>query len=140
MYISAPSEHAQVYALLSSRDVSGVAPVATSPVDDVNSPDATGTFSGLVVSFDYRAGISVLEFRDSATGKVTDQVPSKKAVQEYIRHGAVSQAVTAAPASQATPADTTPQTTGETPPTPVATPAPAAPATAPADTTIAQAR
>lgn len=137
MYISAPSEHAQVYAPLSSRDVSGAAPVTTSPVDDRNSPDVTGTFSGLVVSFDYRAGISVLEFRDSATGKVTDQVPSKKAVQEYIRHGAVT---AAAPASQATPADTPPQTTGETPPTPVATPTPAAPATAPADTTIARTR
>jgi hypothetical protein len=43
------------------------------------------------MNFNYQAGIAVLEFRDTSTGEVKDQFPSKKVVQEYIRHGAASQ-------------------------------------------------
>ena len=127
MYIGGPSEHVQTYVTTSGKSGASLA-APQSAAAGATSPDAA-PFISPVMNFNYQAGIAVLEFRDASTGEVTDQFPSKKVVQEYIRHGA---------ASQDAPATSTSSTTAETGGAPVAavivpaaTPVPAAAPAAP---------
>ena len=128
MYIGGPSEHVQTYVTTSGKGgASSVAP--QSAAAGATSPDVA-PFISPVMNFNYQAGIAVLEFRDTSTGEVKDQFPSKKVVQEYIRHGA---------ASQDAPAKSTTSPTAETAGAPVAavivpaaTPVPTAAPAAPA--------
>ncbi|WP_146747648.1 hypothetical protein [Paramagnetospirillum kuznetsovii] len=140
MYVGSAPEHAQLH---SSSTGKGGAAVSASkePAGNVVSAEAA-PFISPVVNFNYQAGLAVVEFRDGQTGEVRDQYPSKKAVEEYIRHGASSQESSAStsppdpgPAPQATGTD--PAVTaaiGAAPPAaPVSAPAPApAPTPAPA--------
>ncbi|TAN59397.1 MAG: hypothetical protein EPN20_15145 [Magnetospirillum sp.] len=112
-------------------------PASHGPTGEVVSTEAA-PFISPVVNFNYQAGIAVLEFRDGSTGEVTEQFPSKKVVQEYIRHGAVSQDVTAqAPSSGEHVA--APSPTGDGPAAPVAAavaPAPPVQAAAAGSSTV----
>ena len=89
MYIGGPSEHVQTYVTTSGKS-GAPSSVPQSAAAGPASPDMA-PFISPVMNFNYQAGIAVLEFRDTSTGEVKDQFPSKKVVQEYIRHGAVSQ-------------------------------------------------
>jgi hypothetical protein len=133
MYIGGPSEHVQTYVTTSGKSGGSSAAPQSSPAG-ATSTDAA-PFISPVMNFNYQAGIAVLEFRDSSTGEVKSQFPSKKVVQEYIRHGAASQDAPAktasAPAAETAGAPVAAAIVPAATPVPAAAPAPAAPVAAP---------
>jgi len=135
MFVGASSDHAQVLSSPLGRS-SQVEPVASSPTGEAAPRNAIPIINPSI-NFNYQAGIAVIEIRNSQTGAVEEQYPSKKVVAEYIRHGASSQdsAKPAAAPAASQESGTTPAVEAATPVTTLAAAAPApvsAPAPAPA--------
>lgn len=89
------------------------------PVESAKSTDASVPFISPVYRFDPVARLSILAFRDTSTGTVTQQFPSVKVVEQYRRTrgddpSAKPVAATPAPAEPAAPTPDTAKLTGQT--------------------------
>ncbi|MEI6557035.1 MAG: hypothetical protein WCO00_01410 [Rhodospirillaceae bacterium] len=60
--------------------------VALPAADSTKSADSAAPFLSPVYRFDPVAKLSILSFRDSSTGDVTQQIPSEKVVAQYRRN------------------------------------------------------
>lgn len=90
MLIGPTSERGQV-ATSSQTGRSGAAEIATPTHTGQGTTSPAVPFINPAINFDYQSGIAVLVVRNTQTGQIENQYPSKKVVEEYRRHGASTQ-------------------------------------------------
>jgi len=89
MFIGAPTSSPHVMPVSIGRS-GQPEPLVAAPTGNIVSTDVA-PFLSPDINFDYQSGIAVFEIRNSRTGAVEMQYPSRKVVEEYIRHGASAQ-------------------------------------------------